>query len=404
MNKVLFYLLIVIISQKMMYNNQIFAQNIDFQDFKSQFVQKKLPVRYIDDANVKQLKTLPINYTHWLFQNSSDTRTISPVAGFDMKYNNWLAVFFLNYSDQNNQFYLCLFNKNGVLTDSISLDYNSMMYSESNTIVEIDQWNCIHVIDEVIDRGAGWFMQGNNVANYLTFYAGRVEWSRTTYYVDESGKFASGNGPRELVSEFLLTLGSANFEEAYSFQKIKAWGSLEQFSSPNAFGGINQVVFDTMKIIYEDDVHAQVYCHAFYSDSINWGMEVSQVFYVNKTFEEPFIDDMKVISFSKQMKYSCNDFHFSEFFLKNIDEHSFEFELTIVSNEIDAEKETNKAGQISGTAKFLTSDHAVYEGDCTLHFYFKGKSMVEVKEMNCSKYRHKDLNFNGTYKFATLSF
>ena len=380
------------------------AQEVNFQNFKSKFVQKELPARYIDDVNVKQLITLPVNYTHFLFQNSSDTRTISPVAGFDMKYNNWLAVFFLNYPDLNKHFYLCLFNKNGVLTDSISLAYNSMMYSESNTIVEIDQWNCIHVINEVMDRGAGWFMQGNELANYLSFYAGRFELNRTTYYVDESGKLSSGGDARELVSEFLLALGSANFEKAYSYQKIKAWGSLEQFSSPNAFGGINQVVFDTMKIIYEDDVQAQVYCHVFYSDSINWGMEVSQVFYVKKTPEESFIDNMKVISFSKQMKYSCNDFHFSEFFLKNIDEHSFEFELTIVSNEIDAKKETNKAGQISGTARFLTSDHAVFEGDCILHFYFKGRSKVEIKEMNCSKFRHKDLNFSGTYVYENLSF
>jgi hypothetical protein len=45
---------------------------------------------------------------------------------------------------------------------------------------------------------------------------------------------------KKLVSAFITALGNQNFEEAYYMQAIKAWGSLDDFSSNNSFGGITQ--------------------------------------------------------------------------------------------------------------------------------------------------------------------
>ena len=45
---------------------------------------------------------------------------------------------------------------------------------------------------------------------------------------------------KKLVSAFIVALGEQNFGEAYYKQAIKAWGSLDDFSSNNSFGGITQ--------------------------------------------------------------------------------------------------------------------------------------------------------------------
>ncbi len=399
MRPLLFFAILLIVSASQ-------SQNVDFKSFKTQFPQETLPFMHeFDPSYYDQSDCLSLEYSCWFFNNRYEERKIIPIAGFSVYEDLWLNCFLLGNDTELESIYFCVYDNSENLRDSISYGVyfsGAMIF----TVIRIDEFYNVLVNLSSMERMYFWQESQNHCASLLTACGERKESSDKRMKILQNGTIFKDVLPLSLIEDYLFAMSIGNFEEAYSMQKVPAWGTFEQFSSTSAFGGICNVDIDSVKLVYEDDNTAQVICHALYTDTVNWGAEITQTFYLRMDSSSCYIEKMTVgsNSFERKMRYSNSNFIYSQFDMSEIDEDGFNFSLQNVSIDKDIRNKMNKSGEISGYAKFISTDHAIYEENCTLHFYFKGRSKVEIKEMNCSDFRHKDLNFSGTYVYRNLSF
>lgn len=379
------------------------AQSQILTSFKAEFKSVEAPFsesfRFLKFDKTKPLSEL---YPKWIFGKSGNDYKIYPVAFVKIYNDQYVSCFYRGNDEKYNSIYVATFSNNGELIDTVSynLDGNNSINGFS---IDINEGGEVYIIRHDFVREPTYIYSGNSAQTG----GGAIETKETLhqYRILLNGTFEEGISASELfLSEYFIALSEGDFKKAYSMQKVSLWGSYEEFSATSAFGAITSAVSDDIHVVSEDENTISVFSHTLYTDTVNWGIEVSQVFILRKNASGFYIESMKILDYKKKMKYSCSDFMDSGLSLQNITEEGFDFYFNIISDQKMPDNWSNKAGYMNGYAKFFNPEHAVSEGDCTLHFYFKGKSTVEVKEMNCSEYRHKDLNFGGIYVYENLSF
>jgi len=394
---------IVFVTIALIFVLSVSAQTQIFSSFKAEFKNVDAPFsESFSSLQYDKAKPLSELYSKWIFGKSGSDYKIYPIAFLKICNNQWVSFFYQGNEEQYRRMYVATFSENGDVIDSISVDPDKII-SINGFSVDINEGGGVYIIRHGFFREPTYIYSGNSAEPG----GGAVETHEILkqYRILLWGQFEEGIPAAELfLAAYFLALTKGDFSKAYSMQKVPAWGTFEEFLSVSAFGAITSAVSDDIHVVDEDQTSISVFSHTLYTDTANWGLEVSQVFKLRKTGSSFYIESMKVLEYKKKMNYSCPDFMHSGLSLQNITEDGFDFYLSIISHQKMPDDWSSKAGYMNGKAKFLTPDHAVYEGDCTLHFYFKGRSKVEIKELNCSGYHHEDINFNGIYVYENLSF
>lgn len=359
---------------------------IVFNELLSFFPDTVLPIKSeFIDVNSNQLSK---KYIHF-FDN--DDSLIFPTAKFKI-HDSLIGVIFSSAKD-GFDYSLYIFDKIGNVKSSLKLISMDEFNVKSKFSIDKDySIKTVYVFSE--ETYDNWYIK-DGIAKYMP--AHREPYHEDyEYSIKKDGSLFLKEGYLHTVKDFLLNLGVGDIEKAYKLQKNKTWGDFDKFSSTKAFGGLFEVVVYDLKISYANSKNAEVICKALYKDSVNNSAYILQDFILEKINDKWIIVDMKVNEYKRQEEYRCSKFHSSDLHLSNFTNNDFEFYLQIVS-----EQENNKyyGGEIDGKAVFVTKNHAVYKNEKSkIDFYIHGKDKVEIKETNCSRFRHPNVSFNGIYE------
>ncbi|MBN2892404.1 MAG: hypothetical protein JXL97_11090 [Bacteroidales bacterium] len=369
-----------------------------FEDFLSFFNDSEIPYSYSAQYYGEMPKILPAEFKSFVNFEDEIDNFILPVAKFSL-YDKYVAVFFETTDlEEIYSSFFYIFDKNGKIIDSREIYYLSFM-GEEHSVFKIDEFYNIFEIDMFFARGEGWNYQGDGIAYYMRWHEDYVPTEMERHKILSSGKISDDIPVLKTVENFLSYLHNGEFQKAYDLQKNSSWGSLENFLSAKAFGGIHAVFVDSLNILNETENSAEIFCSATYKDYINGSSEIQQKFILSKTNGKWLIVGMKVLEFRRIEYYYSEDFEFASLELSNITDKDFEFTLLAISKEPNDNYDEKHAGEIYGTAVFETTDHAVFvEEDARMDFYFTGISKVKIEEKNCSEYRNEDVSFNGIFE------
>ena len=214
--------------------------------------------------------------------------------------------------------------------------------------------------------------------------------------------------PETIVKDFLTYLGSQKFEEAYALTDNPTWGSLADFSSIKAFGGIVGVeIIELKEKATFDDNKAEFYAEVYYKDAVNGNNTFKQYFFLKPYGNKWKIVDMKLASdksdsnttkkkvenpqvgiYSYETNTSAGSFEVTDYYG---DDKEFFYEISVAT-------ESGCTGEFTdGIAAFINGVWIEDESDdCKLKFIFS-KNSVKIIESSCANYHGVACSFAGTY-------
>jgi len=209
--------------------------------------------------------------------------------------------------------------------------------------------------------------------------------------------------PTSTVEVFIKRLGNQEFSRAYELQAVKKWGSLDEFSSKNNFGGISSTEIKTIKQNPNEGDKSVVYVEALYNDKYNGNSTFKQKFYLKQFGENWKIVDMKVVKSDESDsneplqiagEYSCRigDYQRKSLSLEIIGRD--EYEMSLVVGEI-----SGCSGELSGILH-VSNNKAVYSDanfDCRGLTFSFSKDKVIISDNNRTCPVGANCDFNGTY-------
>ena len=339
------------------------------------------------------------------FDINKDSSFISPL--FKKKINNFsLVLFTLVCPDSVIGDYLVTYDKSGNFIDTV--------FFEPTTDGEIYDYHLSE--DNNFTLEWYWVGQGEyetyDETNHLVIQMpinteGYMDME--SYFITNTGKIVHLDNfvPLKIVTNFINYLGNRELEKAFKLQKVKKWGDYEQFSSPQAFGGINKTKINKTDVKSFDNNIAKIYCETVFYDSINGNDSINQIFTVQKIDTNYYITDMKVVSF-KQLEVENNEqsiyynkdkqIQDASFDLSNITNTGFKFHLLLVSDNYDEDADGYPYAELGDSATYVEPNHAVFsDGNCKIDFYFKGDTIKIVENGKCDKYRNEKVSFNSIF-------
>ena len=360
---------------------------IEFNEFLSFFPDTVLPLDFTIEAKTNKI---PDNYKKFVKIVDS---LVFPVVKFKI-YDSLIGIIAsVHEKDLYNNYFLYVFDKSGNMKSSLKLLKMSEFYQQCSFNIN-DKYL---ITNFCIYSGAtfdGWMVE-NGIAENLPGHGESVE-EEFKYEIKKDGSLFLHEEYLHTVKDFLYNLGMGDIKEAYKLQKNKTWGDFKKFSSTKAFGGLFDVQVFELKVSYANSKNAKIMCKALYKDSVNNSAIISQDFILEKNNEKWLIVDMKVNEYKRQEEYCCKKFYYSNLLLENFTDDEFDFYLLVVS---ENKQDKYFGGEMHGKASFLSKNHAVYKNENSkIDFYLHSKNKVEIKETNCSKFRHSSLSFNGIFE------
>lgn len=234
--------------------------------------------------------------------------------------------------------------------------------------------------------------------------------------------------PDQTVEKFVELLGTQNFQDAYNLTANPNWGSFSEFSSTNAFGGINETSIYEIKITESSTEKATVYVDAAYYDDINGNSHYKQNYFLQKYGDDWKIIDMEVTedalaNFMDNSNNSTgtgtstptkgvytNGSIYLIIYQYSTGDESFEGILLNKSNGLclsglDVSNENSK--WLSEEVYDYRDDNSQ---DCTVEFVFSGNSVTLKSSSNCyglNSTLTKSTSYStpnyGTYSYETSS-
>ncbi len=125
--------------------------------------------------------------------------------------------------------------------------------------------------------------------------------------------FAYTQTAKEVVENFITSIGKKDFKSAYALQNIPAWGSLEKFSSVKAFGAIYKTEIISIEQKPDDKGNSVVFADAVYYDSINGSKQFEENFYLSKSTGKLKIVKLKVLKTQNPMLKKITDEDFKAY-------------------------------------------------------------------------------------------
>jgi len=113
--------------------------------------------------------------------------------------------------------------------------------------------------------------------------------------------------PESVVRSFIEYLGEKKFSSAYQYVKVKRWGTLEEFSSVKAFGGITKTHIYELKIEPDENANAVVFADVHYDDPVNGSMRWKEKFYLKQFAGDWKIVDLKILKSEKSNNNTDKD-------------------------------------------------------------------------------------------------
>jgi len=179
--------------------------------------------------------------------------------------------------------------------------------------------------------------------------------------------FAYSQTAKQVVENFINSIGKQDFKSAYALQNIPAWGNLEKFSSVKAFGGIYKTEIITIEQKPDDKGNSVVFADAVYYDSINGNKEFEENFYLSNSTGQLKIIKVKVLKTKNPMLKKIRDEDFKDY-IASYKETNFPVDLAksirsegapeipeqYIKKYIDKDYIAN-TGDVSGVAKYCYS-------------------------------------------------
>ncbi len=329
-------------------------------------------------------------------ENSDDALLLEPL--YKKRTDNTICLIF-NIIDTPNFYiedtYLATYNLDGKFIDKMSI-YASQIKIKNNILY------ITPIINDDAYPEYDWFYQDNGIALCMSYYPEEPEMFITIYSITKNGKIKI-NQAADIVEDFLSKLNPQEIAQAYDLQKNTKWGDFQHFSSPNAFGNINNVNILEMRIDSIADDKTFVYTYAEYIEKDNFNSSIKQIFTVEPVNNKLFITDMKVLSFERFARYQDTTLDIlATMRLDSITDKGFHFYIYIQKKNCPCEVgEECPAGEISGYAYYQENkQYADWADDSgALVFYFDTTQNVTVTEQaNIAKYRNEELSFNAVFK------
>lgn len=384
-------------------NLQAFYHQQSFEEFLSFFKEVNLPFTFRLSFDLKLPDPLPTKFNSLLHTEDDEQSELIPVVQYQINSNQIATFLLLRNNNKIDSYRFCVFNLKGRLIDVKEAGILENKTGNTYSIVRFDKCNGLSISDVSLIEETNFVYRGNGTAEVTHHFTDRFYvFERMSYKVMPDGTISNRNKIVDITDRFLKLLGVRKFEEAFELQNNKNWGSLSNFSSKNAFGGITYVEVDSLYEIYESNNKAIVYCSAFFRDTVNGSSHIEQEFTLNKKNGKWLITNSKVLKNKKAEVYSCPKFEYSKLTIKDKTDVGFEFSLFVVSKQTNPYSDQNYAGRVEGKAQFDSEYHAIFNnGIAEIDFFFLyKKNTIQIKEKNCNSFRSSNLTFDGIYEFS----